>query len=102
MDAKRPGCGSFPLNNSYRNGSVDRISFFLGGCNAGRGRLESLLQHSTKTDICKEEPELKKKLLGSTYSDYEERRNRYVISFRPDRFLSEVYFNVWSLKYKLP
>lgn len=58
---------------SWVNSSVDRSSCFMVGFNVGRGRLESLLQHSAKNGICKDEPEFK--MLCSIYSGYEEWRN---------------------------
>lgn len=47
----------------------------MRGYNMSRGRLKSLLQHSTEIEIHKNEPELKKKILCSAYSDYKEWRN---------------------------
>lgn len=47
----------------------------MGGYTMSRGRLESLLQHSTEIEIHKNEPELKKKTLRSVYPDYKEWRN---------------------------
>ena len=47
----------------------------MGGYTMSRGRLESLLQHSTEIEIHKNEPEPKKKTLRSVYPDYKEWRN---------------------------
>lgn len=70
MDEGKSGYRSFPFSSSWRNGSVDKISYFMSGYNVGRERLESLLQDGTETDTHKVELEFKKKILCSTYSDY--------------------------------
>lgn len=67
---EKSGYRSFPFNSSWRNGSIDRISYFMSGYNVGGERLESLIQDGTETDTHKDELEFKKKILCSTYSDY--------------------------------
>lgn len=54
----------------------------MGGCSVGRGRLESLPQDGTETDIHKDEPEFKKKILRSAYSDNEGWKRCNVLQIR--------------------